>query len=150
MLFASDALELGGSVGFDAGCAAESFGEDDGALVGDHVDGFGGSLAHPDWTGEHADANQNERDAEEGKEFEGAGRRIAPCSPTGGGDPEDGEGGPENAEDDEGPTGAAEAGGDGLGGPNDAFAGAKFHFDFVAEGSGDVCEIGVVHSDAGV
>ena len=146
MLVAGDALELGGSVGFNAGFAAESFGENDGALVGDHVNGFGGSLAHPDGTGEHADADQNERDAEEGKEFEGSGRWIAPCAPAGGGDPEEGEGSPENAEDDEGPTGAAEARGDGLGGPDDAFAGTELHFDFVTEGGGDGCEIGVVHS----
>lgn len=56
-LVAGDALELGGGVGFDAGFAAEALGEDDGALVGDHVDGFSGFLSHPDGTGEHADAD---------------------------------------------------------------------------------------------
>src|SRR5213596_2908967 len=72
ILFASDALQLLGRIGFDACAAGESLRENNGALFSDKINGAFRAFAHPDWTSDEAKADKDKRDAEELEKFGGA------------------------------------------------------------------------------
>ncbi len=116
-----------------------------GAAIGDGVDGPARGVMGPERSGEHGESDEHEWQSEQ-REGPGHGGSIGlGNTPTGGGHPEDGEGGPGNGEEEGAGGGGSEVVGSGHADPIDVFPGGEFvvHLGPEVRGNGKISDHGL-------